>query len=1047
MIELPDSYDGDGMPTLPSPRVSAGHKELRRFSRRLGVAGGPPLLEIREPGRPPRLQRLGGPTTIGRSHHGIRVTDPGVSREHLRLVPSPTGLSLVDLGSRNGTCVNGARLTGRVTLDAGDVIEIGGTLIAVLYAPSADPDGPTDTASNTKPARTQHVSARPPGAWLTMANRLLGIDPAGRRPPFPTVTELPARIPDRLWRYVRIASVAIYIGDIVAMFLAPALGLFVFFGIVVPVLPALFLLAPGAWRNACPLAAVNQLARVRGFGRGKPPPAWLRSRGYLVSVTSFFAIAGARLAGLDRSGVAAGIVLAAVLAAAFAGGLLYQGKSGWCSTICPLFALQRAYGQTPFVTVRNAHCRPCVGCAKNCFDLRPRSAYQADLADPAALWNGPRRLFAAALPGFVLGFFVLSRYDGLAVVQRLVLLALFMTVAVAAYFTIDTLTRLSPAMLSVGAAAIALNVFYWFTGASLAHSASMLFGVDLSWLRWQIRGTMLLVTLCWVARTRVVELQYAVHTGVRAEPVLLPLPRPRGTRTAETPALSVFFDSTPVEGGIEPGASLLEIAERAGRRIESGCRMGVCGADPVAVLEGADALSVPGPDELNTLRRLGFADNTRMACCARLDRGTVRVALTPQPGHVPPSAPARFDRSIVSVVVIGSGIAGVTAADFIRRGHPDCEIHLVGQESHGPYNRMGISRLVYGRSAMRGLALLPEGWYERNRVTAWLNTLVTDVDVRTRQVRLATGQSLPYDRLILATGARSSTPPIDGLWRPGCFALHEADDAMRIRSYVQQFGCADAVIAGAGLLGVEIAAALNRLGLAVTVLERGDHLLSRHIDARCADLLLNHLSSLGIRVLCRAECERVTGDPAVHGVELAGAGRLPCDLFLTATGIRPNTDLACAAGIPVGRGILVDDRMCTGVPDVYAAGDVAEHRGQVVGLWPIAAEQGQVAAVNALGGNRSLAEVAPAAILKDVGLELFALGVVHPQPGGEVIVVDRPGSYRRVVLERGTVVGATVLGHHPADVAAAQHAIRTRAPISVTARNALYAGDWSVLAG
>ncbi|MET9492438.1 FAD-dependent oxidoreductase [Nocardia sp. NPDC006630] len=1044
-----DDFAGDAgdFDTLPAQRIPARHNGFRRLGRRRWISGGPPLLEIREPGRASRRASLSGPITIGRSHHGIRLTDPRVSREHVRLVPGPTGLSLVDLGSRNGTWVNGSALTGRVTLRAGDAVELGDTVIVVLYAPSADPDERPETAAVATAAEPpSSAAARAPTGWISLASTLLGIDPTGRRELFPAFTDLPARIPTRFWRYIQFVSVTIYLADIVAMVVRPAVGLFVFFGVVVPLLPGLFLLAPGAWRNSCPLAAVNQIPRLRGFSRGKQPPAWLYSRGYLISVALFFGIAGARLAGLDHNGIAAGIVLLSVLIAAFAGGVRYKGKSGWCSTICPLFALQRAYGQTPFVNLRNAHCEPCVGCAKNCFDLRPRSAYQADLVDPAASWSGPRRLFAAALPGFVLGFFTLTGHGALGVAQRYSLLALFMTVAVAIYFTVDATTRLSPAMVSVGSAALALNIFYWYTGVSLAHSVSAFLGMDVQWMRWQFRGTVLIATVVWIARTRVVELQHAVHTGSRSRPVLLPMPRVGTRRSPEESLVSVTFDPDRTAVTAEPGSSLLEIAEKGGRRIESGCRMGVCGADPVAVIEGADALSAPGPDELNTLCRLGLAENARMACCARVSSGSVRVSLTPQQVRTNTTAPVHFDRSIVSVVVVGSGIAGVTAADFIRRGHPDCEIHLVGQESHGPYNRMGISRVVYGRSAMQGLSLLPDGWYDKHRVTAWLNTLATGVDLAARQVLLATGQALPYDRLILATGARSLTPQIDGLWRPGSFALHEADDAMRIRSYIQQFGCDDAVIAGAGLLGVEIASALHRLGLTVTVLERGEYLLSRYLDPRCSQLLLEHLSAMGIQVLQRSECARVAGDPAVSGVELVDGRRLECDLFLTATGIRPNIDLARAAGIPVGHGILVDNRMRTGAPDVYAAGDAAEYRGHVAGLWPIAAEQGQVAAVNALGGNRSPVDVASAVMLKDVGLELFSLGKVDPEPGGEVIVVEHSASYRRLVVEGECVVGVTVLGHHPGDAAAAQHALRTRTPIPRGARGALHAGDWSVLA-
>ena len=153
------------------------------------------------------------------------------------------------------------------------------------------------------------------------------------------------------------------------------------------------------------------------------------------------------------------------------------------------------------------------------------------------------------------------------------------------------------------------------------------------------------------------------------------------------------------------GNSLLEVLESADLPIEAGCRMGMCGSDPIAVVEGGENLTPPAEDESNTLRRLGLASTTRMACCARIG-GDVHISLVPEKGDGQASAPTVFDASLRSVVVIGNGIAGITAADFVRRGHPDCEIHVIGQEPHPLYNRMGISRLIYGRSAMQGLYLL-----------------------------------------------------------------------------------------------------------------------------------------------------------------------------------------------------------------------------------------------------------------------------------------------------------------------------------------------------
>ncbi|WP_269821595.1 FAD-dependent oxidoreductase [Nocardia yamanashiensis] len=1015
---------------------------------------GQPLIEIREWGRPVRRLVLDGPVLFGCGRGGEVLADDGVSRQHLRLVPSPTALSAVDLGSRNGTTVNGVPLDGRQVLATGDVLRLGRSEIIVLRTPDHEPTDYTSAATNLMPESADAPPPPPgetaPSAAVVWGERLLGIDSTGRRNLFPVFTELPSHIPLRFWQGVRVGSMAIYLALIVALLVRPAGGLFVMFQVIVPLLPGLFLFAPGLWRNVCPLAATNQLPRLLGFTRAAAAPRWIRERGFLLAVVLFFGIAGSRLAGLDRSGVATAAVLALVALAAFTGGVAFKGKSGWCSTICPLFPLQRAYGRTPFVTVANNHCRPCVGCAKNCYDYKPRAAYLADLADTDRGWSAPRKLFAAALPGFVLGFFTVTGHPEVSIVQRYAVLGIAMLAAVGVYFALESLTDLSPALLTAGYSVAALDIFYWFAGSVLAGAFTTVTGIPASWLHWLISGAVFIATLIWLARTQITALQYAQHTGTRTAPVLLPFPRIRpASRNLTTAPASVLFEPGPTRIPADLGMSLLDVAERGALPLEAGCRMGVCGADPVAVLGGAENLCEPTPDERNTLRRLGFADNTRMACCARVTGGDVEVALTPQPGSGNTDTPVHFDRSLVSVVVVGNGIAGVTAADFLRRGHPECEIHLVGREAHDFYNRMGISRLVYGRSAMQGLHLLPENWYEEHRITPWLNTLATTLDTRARRVRLGTGEVLPYDRLILAMGAGAALPEIDGLRRPGSFVLREAGDALRIRAYAQQRGCTRAVVAGGGLLGLEAAFALHQLGLRVTVLERGERLLSKQLDPRCSAIVLGHFVRRGIEVRHRAETARLTGDPGVRAAILKDGTTVPCEVFLTATGIRPDIELARRAGLAVGRGILVDDRMRTSVPDVYAAGDVAEHRDRVLGLWPIAAEQAQAAAVNALGGDQVLSAETPATILKGVGLELFTIGRSEPGPRDRVIVIDRPSehSYRRLILSGELVVGATVLGHHPADVAAAQQAVRARLRVSPWSLADLHAGDWSALTG
>lgn len=1017
-----------------------------------------PVIEIRDWGQRPRRVVLHGPIVVGRDCAGEVLRDTEVSREHLRIVPTPTSVSVVDLDSSNGTTLNGVTLTGRAELSTGDVVRLGRSEIIVLSTPlargieqSAPPEPDVDaTRVNVRaavmPPPPAPAEASPASPAVALAERVLGIDPTGERELFPDYTELPTRVPVRVWQVIRLGSVMAYFALLVTLFVHPQSGLFVLFGIIVPLLPALFLTAPGLWRNICPMAATNQVPRLFGFSRAVDPPDWLRNRGYLIAMALFFGIAGARIAGLDESGIATGIVLALVIVVAFAGGYVFKGKSGWCSSICPLFPLQRAYGQTPYVTVPNSHCPSCVGCAKNCYDFKPRAAYQADLVDTDRGWSGARKLFVGALPGFVLGFFTLRADADMPALERYPLLLLFVLVSVGVFFAAEAVLPLSSAMVAMFYAAAALNVFYWFAGPVLVASFTHLTGIDVGWLRWVISALILAATILWIARTRVSELQFAWTTGARPEPVLLMAPKVRATSQPES-AATVRFESDGAAVAAEVGTSLLEIAELNNQPIEAGCRMGVCGADPVAVLDGMSCLTQPAQDEQNTLRRLGFGKSTRMACCARIESGTVTVSLTPEPGGGDGAKPTRFDRSIVSVVVIGGGIAGVTAADFIRRGHPDCEIHLVGQESHALYNRMGISRLVYGRSAMQGLYLLPEQWYDDHGVYAWLNTVAQRIDIRGQRVFLGTGERLPYDRLILAMGSSASRPPIDGLDRPGSFVLREASDAMRLRAYVQQHGCRDAVVAGGGLLGLEAAYSLHLLGLRVTVLERGKRLLSKQIDALCSDVVESHFAKAGVTVLKQAETERVVGSPEVSGVVLKDGRHVRCQVFMAATGIRPNIDLARDAGIPVGKGVLVDDYMRTRVRGVFAAGDVAEHGNQSFGLWPVAVEQAEAAAVNALGGDMIVTADTPATILKGVGLELFSIGKVEASPTDDVIVIDRPRvpSYRRLVLSGGCVVGATVLGHHPCDVTAAKSAVPKKLRVSPEALGALRAGDWSVL--
>jgi nitrite reductase (NADH) large subunit len=858
---------------------------------------------------------------------------------------------------------------------------------------------------------------------------------------FPNYTQIPARLSVGTWQAIRVVTLLGAIGLAMSLVVVPGDALDVMWKGVIPALPLLWLVVPGLWRNLCPLSASNQTPRVLGLSKARTAPPWLKEYGFVIGAGLFIAFVSLRKLGLDDSGPASALLLLGALSGAYAGGTLLKGKSGWCSSICPLLPVQRLYGQTPYKLVANSHCTPCVGCTKNCYDFNPKVAFLADLKDPDPYWSGYKKLFAAAFPGLVVGFFTLPEArSGAEIASLYGQLALHLAASVAIFYALDSLLKVSTHKLTTLWAAVAFSLFYWYASAPWPE-----------WATWGARAVAIALAAGWVLRTyakeRAFDKQQAPAPEVKPLTDLAAGRSMASHRALNAGAPEVTFEPEGKHVVAKPGMTLLEAAEAGGLPIESGCRMGVCGADPVCVSDGMEHLSAISDDERSTLDRLCFADNTRMACCARV-QGPVTMKLTPEkPARPTLSRIARFsyDKSVERVVVLGNGIAGVTAADHVRRRHPLAQIDLVAEESHHLYNRMGIARLIYGRSAMQGLYLNPDAWYEEHGITPWLTTRARKIDRAAQQVVLGSGEALPYDRLILATGSSSFVPPIEGFGVPGTFVLRTADDALGLRAFAQRHGAQRAVVAGGGLLGLEAAYALHKLGLRTTVLERGDRLLRRQLDARASALLQAYLEGLGLEIARDAETVALSSDGRVNLAMLADDRMFPADVFLLAAGIAPNIDLARAADLQVNRGVLVDERMRTSDPHVLAAGDVAEHAGRVHGLWPVAVEQAEVAADNAVGGDKAYVGSIPFTMLKVVGVELTSVGRFEEQAGDDVVAIEEPGGkYRKLVIEDGRIVGAILLGYSQ-EVAAVRTAINRGVHVAGV-MDSLRTGRWDVLA-
>ena len=873
-------------------------------------------------------------------------------------------------------------------------------------------------------------------------------------PPFPNMTQIPSRLSKDRWQLLRWLSIGATLVVAGLLIAAPDTGLFVMWKLVIPLLPLTFLIAPGLWRNICPLAATNQTPRVLGITRAATSPGWLREYGYVVAIALFFGFVTGRKLGLDDSGPASALLLLGAMGAAFTGGMLLKGKSGWCSAICPLLPVQRIYGQTPFSLVGNSHCQPCVGCTKNCYDFNPRAAYLADLNEADRHWSGYRKLFVALFPGLVLAFFEVPDSSAIGAGEMYARIALYLAVSAAAFFALETFAKVSAHRLTTLFGATAFSIFYWYGGPNFVEAVADTSIGDGP--KYAIRAAAIALAGAWVWRTWRKENAFVAQAAAAAGGASTSLSvvgagSLAARRGASAGAPEVEFAGEDKRVLAKPNQSLLELIEANGLKIEAGCRMGVCGADPVAIKSGMECLSKISDDERNTLDRLGHADNTRMACCARVKKGPISVALTPDKAGAPsPSKIAgfSFDRSIERVVVLGNGIAGVTAADHVRRRHPICQLDLVGEEIHPLYNRMGISRLIYGRSAMQGLYLNADSWYEERSITTWLNTRAAEIDLAGRQVVLGTGEKLPFDRLILATGSRAMVPKIEGFGGPGTGVLRTAADALDLRAFTQRHGARRAVVAGGGLLGLEAAYALHKLGLRAAVLERGPRLLRRQLDERASQILRKYLEGLGIAIVVGAETTVVESNGRLRSIHLRDGRRIRADYLLVAAGITPNTELAAGAGIAADRGLIVDDRMATSVSGVYAAGDVAQHRGEILGLWPAAVEQAEVAADQAAGGSKTYGGTVPVTALKVAGIDLNSVGEFEPTSDrDEVIAFTEDGGqrYRKLVIRDGRIIAGAILLGYSAEVPSVSAAVRRGTDVGAKL-SALRKGDWSVLA-
>ncbi|HEX6737835.1 MAG TPA: FAD-dependent oxidoreductase [Vicinamibacteria bacterium] len=319
--------------------------------------------------------------------------------------------------------------------------------------------------------------------------------------------------------------------------------------------------------------------------------------------------------------------------------------------------------------------------------------------------------------------------------------------------------------------------------------------------------------------------------------------------------------------------------------------------------------------------------------------------------------PARRPRqSPASVVILGGGAAGAVAVETLRREGYTGPITLVSADSAPPYDRPNCSKdYLAGKAPEEWMPLRGEDFYREQQVELLLGAPAAAIDVAGQRVVLEGGRSIPYGALLIATGADPIRLPLPGMDRPHVYLLRTLADSRRIIAAAGA-GARRAVVVGASFIGLEVAAALRERDVAVTVVAPEERPLERVVGAALGDFVRALHEEHGVVFRLGRKPEAIEE----ASVRITGGEVLPADLVVVGVGVRPSTALAEKAGLTVDRGIVVDDRLRTSAPGVYAAGDVARYPDPVTGEkirvehWVVAERQGQLAARNILGADQAI---------------------------------------------------------------------------------------------
>lgn len=361
----------------------------------------------------------------------------------------------------------------------------------------------------------------------------------------------------------------------------------------------------------------------------------------------------------------------------------------------------------------------------------------------------------------------------------------------------------------------------------------------------------------------------------------------------------------------------------------------------------------------------------------------------------------------MNYVIIGNSSAAIGCIEGIRKIDEVNKIIVISGESYHAYGRPLISYWLGGKISDEKINYRPEDFYKKNNCELMLGETVTSIQPDNHKVLLASGKSVPFDKLLIATGSRPFIPPMDGLENvKNQFSFMKYDDAKAVKASLK--ADSKVLIIGAGLIGLKAAEGIYETAKNITVIDLAGRVLPSILDETGSSIVKTHLESKGIRFILNDSVEHFTSSAAF----LKSGLKINFDILIIAVGVRPNVELAKECGLEVNRGIKVNLSCETSIPNIYAAGDCVESFDittdtfKILALLPNAYMQGEAAGISMAGGKKTFEKALPMNAIGFFGLHVLTAGSYE----GEAIITQTSDVYKKLIIKDGLLKGFILIG-------------------------------------